>query len=269
MVAHLGDKQITKRVINYINLSLAKKPIWIYDERDVYGYIRKPLPKTVLKFASYCDLVCVCNFGTMMKRFIKNGSRRIEYLPHCYDYNFGSEWNPTFVREFDIIMIANRSKSKIPFLSMPGIKEREQIVLKFAKQFGSKFAIFGKGWDKFPCNKGPINFFDQEKILRNSWLSIGMDHFYTYDGYYSDRLPIALVSGIPHLTYKTPGVDKLFEDKKDLFFFETTEEALSLTQQLLKLPKEELIEMGQVTRKKFLDSLSEVTRYKKMFNMVI
>jgi len=151
---------------------------------------------------------------------------------------------------------------------MPGIKEREQIVLKFAKEFGEKFAVFGKGWEDYPCNKGPINFFDQEKILRKSWLSVGMDHFYTYKGYFSDRLPIALVSGIPHITFKTPGLNEMFIDKQHLFFFNEPEEALSLSIALLKRPKSELIEIGQNARSFAMKNYSEIDRFKKILKLL-
>jgi len=267
LVAHLSDQPISRKIIDYINRSLPKRPIWIYDERDVYGYIRKPLPKSVLKFAAHCDLVTICTYGNMMNRFKKSGAKRVEFLPHVYDYNFGTEWEPTLERKFDVIMLANLHKSRIPLLSMPGIKEREVLVKIFASKFGERFGIFGSGWDKFPTAQGSVNFFEQEAINRNSWITLGMDHFYKYNGYYSDRLPIALISGVVHITYKTPGLEKIFEDKKDLFFFNTPIEALSIAEQLLKLPKEELIELGLNSKRKFLTSLSEVTRFKKMFNM--
>ncbi len=270
LIAHLAKHhKIPQNFISDVNKNFGQKPKWIYDERDVYGYFRKPLPRNILSFAPSCDLITVCAEGNFKERFVRNGAKRVIYLPHVYDANFGTSWVPTRTREFDIIMIANRSRSRIPFKSMPGIKEREQIVLKFAKQFGSKFAIFGKGWDNFPCNKGPINFFDQEKILRKSWLSIGMDHFYKYDGYYSDRLPIALVSGVPHITYETPGLEKLFIDKSHLFYYKNTEEALSLAVSLLQKPKNELIEFGQEARSYVIDRFSETTRFKKIINLII
>jgi hypothetical protein len=270
LIAHLAKHhKIPQNFISDVDKNFVQKPKWIYDERDAFGFFIKPLSKNTLKFAANCDLVVLANYGTMMDRFKNSGAQFIAYLPQSYDFNFGTEWVPTRTREFDIIMIANRSSSRIPFKSMPGIKEREQIVLKFAKQFGSKFAIFGKGWDNFPCNKGPINFFDQEKILRKSWLSIGMDHFYKYDGYYSDRLPIALVSGVPHITYETPGLEKLFIDKSHLFYYKNTEEALSLAVSLLQKPKNELIEFGREARSYIIDRFSETTRFKKIINLII
>ncbi len=165
-------------------------------------------------------------------------------------------------------MIANRNKSKIPFKSMPGIKQREIIVKKFFKEFGEKFAVFGKGWDGFTCAKGYINFFDQEKVIRESWLTIGIDHFYNYDGYYSDRLPISLVSGVIHLTYKTPGLEKIFTDKEDLFFWNDPDEAILIAKQLLNIPKKDLIEMGMKVRNKYLEVLFEKNRFIKMFSLL-
>jgi len=265
LVAHLNKKTpISRSDYEEINSILNKKPIWIYDERDVYGYLRKPLPKSILNFAANCDLVTLVTNGKMMKRFKDAGAKNVLYLPHAFDANFGTEWNPSKKRKYDIIMIANRSRSRIPFKSMPGVKEREELVRKFAAIFGEKFAVFGKGWDGFLGNKGPINFFEQEKVLRQSWLSIGWDHFYKLEGYYSDRLPIALVSGVPHLTYRTPGVDTLFQDKKHIYFFENVEQAVNIAKELLSKDKNELNKIGQTASEFVKNNFSECKRLKKM-----
>lgn len=266
LIAHLNrDTPINGGFINEINKSLNIPPKWIYDERDVYGYIRKPLAESILTFAASCDLVTLCTYGKMMERFKKAGAKRVIYLPQVFDANFGMEWEPTNKRKYDVIMIGNRSKSRIPFKSMPGIRERENLVNKFAATFGDKFAVFGLGWEGFPCSKGPIDFFDQEKLLHQSWLSIGWDHFYSYDGYYSDRLPIALVSGVPHLSYRTPGVDKLFQDKKHIFYFSNLSEAIELSKKLLN-DKTSLIDFGKIARQYTLENFNEKTRFKTIID---
>lgn len=269
LVAHISKNHfISYDFINEINNRLFIKPIWVYDERDVYGYFIKPLSRKILKFASHCDLVTLVTYGKMKKRFEDYGAKKVVYLPHVYDYNFGTPWHPTQNRRFDIIMIANRLRSKIPFKSMPGIKEREEIVKKFSKVFGNKFAVFGRGWDKFPGNMGPINFFDQEKILRSSLLSIGMDHFPKYEGYYSDRLPIAIVSGVPHLTYRIKGVDKLFKDKEHVFYYESIEQAIGIAKNLLMKDKKELNIFGANASKYVKEYFSEDKRFAKMINII-
>jgi len=269
LVAHISQYYfIPKKFIEELNSRLLIKPIWVYDERDVFGYFSKPLSRNVLKFASFCDLVAVCTYGKMKQRFENYGAKKVVYLPNAYDYNFGTSWSPTQDRKFDIIMIANRLRSKIPFKSMPGVKEREEIVKKFSKKFGNKFAVFGNGWSGYPNSMGPINFFDQEKFLRNSWLSIGFDHFYKYEGYYSDRLPIAIVSGVPHLTYRTKGVDKLFKDKEHVFYYESIEEAIELARFLLNKDKNELNAFGENASKYVKANFSEYTRFLKMINLI-
>jgi hypothetical protein len=268
LIAHLSGHQfISKSVVLDINRSLPKKPVWVYDERDVYGVIRKHLSLNVLRFASYCDLVTLCTYGSMARRFRRWGSMNTVYLPHAYDSNFGTPWVPTAERKYDVILIANRVPSRVPFLSMPGVREREKIVRIFSRTFGQRFAVFGRGWNGWSSEMGPTDFFEQERLARTSWLTIGMDHFYDYAGYFSDRLPIALVSGVPHLTYRAPGLDKLFVDKQHLFYFSNPEEAVRIATELLDGPKERLMRFGETARAYVIRQYSESRRFTKIIEL--
>ena len=246
LVQHLGKNQITEKDVQKIK-SFYKDhtPVIAYDERDVYGYFRKPLPKTVLDFARLCDAVFLVAAGSFANRFRKAGCKNVYYLSHVSnDVIFGKPWQPTMERKYDVIMIGNRATRKFSLLEMPGVKEREELVKKFSLKYGERFAVFGKGWEKFQRSEGPISFTFQEEIARQSWICIGHDHFYNYEGYFSNRLPIALFSGVPFVSRKTPGIENLLIDGYHCRFFYSIDESIEICDELLKWPKERLIDLG-------------------------
>lgn len=240
-----------------------------YHEGDVYGKFRKPIPKSVFKIVRNADICFLVGMGTFANRFLKAGCPRVVYSPHSVDtVRFGKEWVSTDNRLFDAIMIANRHKSRIPFMSLPGTKEREQLVIKLSKLLGDRFAVYGCGWNKFSAGKGPIEFAKQEEIIRQSWLSIGLDHFGYIPYYFSDRLPIALLSGVAHVCSYQPGLETMFEDGKHLVFFKSVDEAIEKIDCLLK-QKKELLEIGKEGAKLALEKHTTDVRFQEILQEII
>jgi len=246
LFSHTGKRFFPEEFFSRIIENNSCQPVLAYDERDVYGYIRKPLPQGAMQLAKKMDVIFLVAAGQFADRFRKLECKKVIFLPHVGNtIQFGSSWIPSMKREFDIVLIANFHPSKIPFMSMPGVKERKKLVSVFSKEFGDRFAVFGKGWEWCQANRGPIPFEEQENILRKSWLSIGLDHFSSYEFYFSDRLPIALLSEVVHLTKWNKGLENLFVDNKHCVFFESIEESLQKAHVLLGKPREELLVMGK------------------------
>lgn len=135
---------------------------------------------------------------------------------------------------------------------MPGHLMRRRLVDELAKCLGSRFAVFGRGWGGFPVAKGPLPFAEQEKVLRESWLSIGLDSFPNIPMFFSNRLPIALSSGVAYLSSRQPGLDQLFEDGTHLVFYDSVNDAIRKVRGLLNGPKERLIDLGMNGRNEVL-----------------
>ena len=114
-----------------------------------------------------------------------------------------------------------------------------------------------------------IPFSKQEKILRTSWISIGYDHFPKADLYYSDRLPIALLSEVAHVAGKSPGLEKLFTHGEHLMFFKDVDEGIEICRQMLQWPRSRLIEMGQTGARIIREKYTENLRMKKLVNHII
>jgi hypothetical protein len=235
LFAHTGDFSFDDIFFREIERGLGYKPVYALDERDVYGKLVKKLPLELLKLSSKCDVTfLVCSGGWMFQKFEKYNRGRSVYLPHvCDDIHFGKGISNGTTRKYDVIMIGNLAKSRVPFKSMPGVRQRIKVAEALYKRHGNRFAMFGSGWDKYPFVAGQVPFFEQEQVLHSSHLSVGVDHFLSYEQYFSDRLPIALVSGVPHLSWKTPKLNLLFTEGEHICFFQSIDELLKKADAIL------------------------------------
>lgn len=267
LASHIGNHFFPEWFFSHLESGLGYKPLYAYDERDVFGIIRKPVPKAVIQYLRKCDAIFLVATGDYAKRLKKYTKGVVYYLPNVVSLKtFDKSWKPTYDRLFDVVMIANNYSSKLPLLSMPGVNDRKILANKLHSKFGDKFGLFGSGWEGKAKNLGPIKFNDQVEIIRHSWLSIGYDHFPDYDLYFSNRLPIAMISGVLHVTKKKPGLENLFTDFKHCVFFDTVEEAIDLCATLIKLPKTDLIKMGEFGSDLIRNKFTEDIRFEKMIN---
>lgn len=201
------------------------KPLIVYYDGDVYGRLFKRPSAETRAMCRHADLVLLCAMGQNARLFEAAGARRIGYLPHnASEAQFGAPWTPTRERAHDVIVIGNRIRGRlavqerIPWARMPGVYEREQLVRQLGAAFGARFAVYGTGWDGFAGARGPVAFDRQHDVLHDSWLSVGYDHFPDEPRYFSDRLPIALMSGVAHAVHYHPGYEAMFEHGRDLLW---------------------------------------------------
>lgn len=205
--------------------ALKSGPSIVYYDGDIYGRVFKRLNSSTQTMIRNADLVLVCGLGQNAESFKDAGAKKIRYLRHNASLRqFGEAWSPTGVREFDVVVIGNRIpprvalQARVPWGRMPGAFERDELVRALGRTFGRRFAVFGSGWETFIGNQGPIPFERQHEALRRGWMSIGYDHFPETPFYFSDRLPIALMSGVAHLCHYHPGYDTMFQNGRELLW---------------------------------------------------
>jgi len=275
LFAHTGSLKFEDSFFTEVASGLGYRPIYALDERDVYGKFAKKLPLELLQLSAKCDITfLVCSGGWMFQKFQKYNKGRSVYLPHvCDDIHFGKRKPNGTTKKYDVVMIGNLAKSKIPFNSMPGVQQRIKVAKALYKRNGNRFAVFGYGWDKYPFAAGTVPYFEQEEVLHSSHLSIGVDHFLSYDQYFSDRLPIALASGVPHISWKTPHLDLLFEEGQHILYCKTETEAViksdkilsggvsNLAQQIAKAKN--LVETEFTETKRMVSLLSKLEEFSK------
>ena len=228
--------------------SVASKPKFVWHDPDPYGRFIKPLDATMKAALAESDMAVLVGLGYLAEHVRRAGARRVLFAPHSYDdVRFGQPWQPTLVRAHDAVMIANLTCLKrVPFLYLPGGRQRKVLSRAFHAAYGDRYAVFGagQGWQGEPYCRGPIDFAAQEQVIRSAWLSVNWGQFDGIPFYSSDRLPISLAAGVPHITNRQRGYEHLFAEAKGLYLVSSPSEALDVADCLLSLPREQLVEIG-------------------------
>jgi hypothetical protein len=245
---HLNSSYPVEREFLRRLKAIASKPKFVWHDPDPYGRLIKPLDPIMKNAIAESDVAILVGLGYMAEDVRKAGGKRLLFAPHSYDdERFAKPWTPTLQRQYNAVMIANLTCLKrIPFLFMPGGRNRKVMSRAFHRAFGDRYAVFGagQGWKGEPYCQGPIAFDQQEKVVRNSWLTINWGQFDKIAMYSSDRLPISLISGVPHITNYQRGYEHLFPGAKGMYFVHSVAEALDVADMLLSLPREQLNEIG-------------------------
>jgi hypothetical protein len=219
-----------------------------WHDPDAYGRIFKPIDKVMKAVIAEADVAVVKGLGYFSRAVRNLGAGQLIFAPESFDdVRFGQPWEPTVTRRFDAIMIANLvCLKRIPFLHLPGGHGRKRLARLFHRAYGERFAVFGsgQGWRGEAYCRGPVAFADQERVIRSSWLSINWGQFDGIPMYSSDRLPISLATGVPHICNYQRGYEHLFPDAKGVYFVRSPEEGLDVADMLLGLPRERLLEIG-------------------------
>ena len=270
LFAHTCNKPFPPSFFKQIKENLGYKPVYALDERDAYGRFTKRLPKELLSLSKNCDVTFLSSSGGwLFEQFKARNKNQVVYLAQgCDDIHFGQEKQPKAKKLYDVVMIGNLLKSRLPFHSMPGVNKRELIAKALYKRHGKRFAVFGLGWEKYPFSAGTVPFFEQEKILHSSNLSVGVDHFLNYDQYYSDRLPIALFSGVPHLSWQTPKLNLLFKEGEHIYYYKSIEESVSVSDAILSGKFENADRMALDASALIRENYTEVVRMKKLIQKI-
>jgi spore maturation protein CgeB len=249
---HTEKFKVGRDIINELR-ALENKPVLGYWDGDLYQSPYKPVPAEMLELTSACDVAFAQGFGEMTDKMKRMGCKDIRLVPA-----FGDEkcYFPVKMasKEYDIVMIANNITSMNPFRkTMPGTRLRIRIVEELSKRYKNKFAIFGGNW-KGVSSKGVSIHCEQHKVYSKGRITLSINNC---NGmyYFSNRLPIAMLSGIPVIQNYEEGLKDLFRNCSQLTFFKDITEALEKTEELLCKPQEELDEIGLGLRdyaKKFL-----------------
>ena len=97
---------------------------------------------------------------------------RVRYTYHAADgERFATPWSPTGRRDHDVVMIANRNRGRIPGSAVPGAWRRAQFAKLLEQQYGSRFALYGHGWEGNSSWRGPLAFDEQGEANRSAWVS--------------------------------------------------------------------------------------------------
>lgn len=228
--------------------NLPSKPRLVLYEEDPFGHLVKRMDATFKAVLAESDLCFLGGTGYLAEMARQAGAKTIRFAPHSYDSRrFGGDWMPTPSRSHDAIMIGNLPCLKrIPWLHVPGGRSRKKTAEILYKHLGERFAVYGGdlGWAGKAYCKGKIAYEKQGEVIRDAWMSVNWGQ---YDGiamYCSDRFPISLACGVPHITNYQSGYEHVYANIPGLFIVKTPGEALDVAIYLLSLPIERRIELG-------------------------
>lgn len=252
--------------------SVPSTPKLVLYEEDPYGTWVKRIDYTLGNVMAESDMAVLGGNGYLIDLARKAGARTIRFAPHSYDsIRFDTPWAPTTVRRWDAVMIANLTCLKrIPFLFMPGGHGRKQAARRLYRVLGDRFALFGsgQGWQGEPYCQGRISYEKQGEAIRNAWMSVNWGQFDQIGMYCSDRLPISLASGVPHITNYQPGYEHIYQNIPGLFVIKTPAEAADVAVYLLSLPVERRIELGLQAAEHARRYLEATVVYRNIYLMI-
>lgn len=175
------------------------------------GDVRHEVPKWMIEIAPYCITSFSNNTDvSKMKRMGYNA----EYLEIGYDpLIYCPEGDKSNCPEI-IFMANNYGLNYFPLSNY-----RIEIVNKLTKIYGTRFGVYGNGWQ---TAKGNINHSQREeaKYYRNCKIAINCSHF-NYDRYSSDRMLRILGSGAFCLSHRFQNIHMDYEECKHLVSFTT------------------------------------------------
>jgi hypothetical protein len=227
--------------------SLGSSPTIVLQDMDPWGMIRNRLTPSTRLLAKEADLVYLSGTGSLARVFRRAGAARVRYAFDGADGGrFGMPWSPTTQREYDVVMIANRNRGRLPGSALPGAWRRARLVDLLERQYGLRFALYGHGWEGHSSWKGTLAFEDQGEANRSAWVSAGWDHFPAIANYTSNRTPISLVSGIPHVTNYQPGYELIYPPGSGLYWGKTVRSVAEMVAVVLAMPRKDLLALGEI-----------------------
>jgi hypothetical protein len=190
--------------------------------------------------------VYTSGLGRLADLFNRHTPVPILYIPSCFDtQRFGRHDPMQVAKKHDIVMIANRgTRTRLKYLYVPGGRRRVKVATSLSKVWGKRFALYGKGWSTLEAARGSLAYEEQEIAIQSGRISANWDHFDKIDFYFSDRLPISLAAGVPHVTSWHVGYEHLFADTPGLYACKTPGEVVETCRWLLSRTDEDLMAEG-------------------------
>ncbi len=260
---HVGRFPVTHEALRRLQ-ELESRPTIVYHEGDVYWRFRTRPTRSMRILTAHAHIAFVVGLGQNARQFRRMGAKRVIYSPSAADeIRFGTPWDPDKANRAGVVIIANRGTSAIKGLSIPGEAYREKLVMALHRRLGRQLVVYGRGWEDFPFAAGPLPFSEQENIMRRHLLSASWSHF-NAPFYFSNRLPIALLSGVAHATNYQPGYELMFRNGEELVYYHSIDEAVDWIDWLLSRPKSRLIDIGLAGQKLARERLTSEVVFRNM-----
>jgi len=254
-------------------LTCPTKPTLFTSLGDPFGIILRPVPKSYMMASRLAHLNFMTSMGLIAKQLARSGVNNLILMPHgACQVRFSApliltSYNP----EFDVVFIGSNMRSRwlVGSASWYGVS-RKRLVAKLTRRFGSRFGLFGKGWEGHPTWQGAINFDKQHEAIHRSRLQIGgyPSTGSKNDYYLSDRPFIAMAAGIPFIDYWVPGVERMFAHGSEWWLGRSLDEMVNHVERLLQLSDDARLAIGGRARQEILSNHTQYHRCMQMIDIV-
>jgi len=244
-VQHVWGTDLSEELWRAIRQELPQVTL-AFHEGDPFDRSVKKIDAPTVAILKHAQVVLACGLGSLADILAAHATCPIGWLPHAFvKGRFATRDPRTATKTSDIVMIGNRGyRRRLKWLYIPGGRSRAALAQRLSEEFGSRFALYGKGWSHLAAARGSLPFFQQEEAIQSARITANWDHFDSIDYYFSDRLPISLAAGVPHVTSHHVGYDHLFRDVPGLYTCKTVTEAVETCRWLVGRPDRELMEEG-------------------------
>ncbi len=200
----------TRASFDRLNAAM-KSATLLYWEGDSWGR-GKPVTREMRWWLQRADVVISASGDPQPHMLLNAGAREVRFSPQVVDEGvfateYSSNWSPPATSR-GAIMIGSY-EARIPIIGgMPGDGERRRLARALRKRFGGTFTLRGRGWPS-SWAVSPVAYEGQVREIATHRVSANWDHYPRYADSSSDRLPIALLAGRPHVAGRHPGMEWL------------------------------------------------------------
>ncbi|MDT9691291.1 hypothetical protein Q5762_23670 [Streptomyces sp. P9(2023)] len=233
----------TRRDVAALLRRLGSPPVVVW-EGDAWGG-RKRLRARNVAWLRHADGVYSVALGRQAELLRRAGGRPVRYVPHVTPLCFAEapdEAPHEGAAPRGVALVGSR----LTFCGIeliPDDGERTRLARELARVPDCGLSIYGRGW-RGPHAVGPVPYDDQVAVMRRALITAGWDRFRRHPGYFSDRLPIAMSAGRPHVTSRQPDLGWLPGPETGLHLTDTPREAAERVRDLLGAGPERLLADG-------------------------
>ena len=196
--------------------ALPQRPVVTTSCGDGFGPRCEPPPRSLLQAASVADATFTTSMGRLASRLVRSGARRVTLIPHsACDVRFGRTAPPipSDAREFDVVFVGNNhpvhNVSRRLYWSN---RTRYRMTRALALRYGTRFAVFGHGWESLPGGQGPVAMADQVAACQRARVVFG-GYPHSWEPFYlSDRPFVQALSAVPIVELRVPRIDAVLAD---------------------------------------------------------
>ena len=225
-------------------------PFIAYHEGDPFNVFYKRTYESERALYRECDIFLTVALGPQMRLFQRwRFHPHFHYLPSFFTQERAvAPPDPSVIgSRYDAVMIGSIAY-RLKLLKQPGSPGRIRLAQGLRRVMGDRFAVYGRNWPSGINARGYLDPLQQTPVIQSSRMSVIWENFPEHTFYFSDRLPISIASGVPHITSRRQGYETLFAQTPGLFFADSVDDAIDIACYLRSLPLERIVELGLAAR---------------------